>query len=65
MLSFPIGPIVGGYLLDHFWWGSVFLINVPVVVIALVAVAFLLPESALGATGRPSTWPACSSRAPG
>jgi EmrB/QacA subfamily drug resistance transporter len=45
MLSFPIGPIVGGYLLDHFWWGSVFLINVPVVLIALVAVVFLLPES--------------------
>jgi MFS transporter, DHA2 family, multidrug resistance protein len=44
-ISFPIGPIVGGYLLDHFWWGSVFLINVPVVVVALVAVAFLLPES--------------------
>src|SRR6516225_4070526 len=44
-ISFPIGPIVGGYLLDHFWWGSVFLINVPVVLLALVAVAFLLPES--------------------
>jgi DHA2 family multidrug resistance protein-like MFS transporter len=52
MLSFPIGPIVGGYLLDHFWWGSVFLINVPVVVLALVAVAFLLPESRSAA--RPS-----------
>ncbi|HXJ28755.1 MAG TPA: MFS transporter, partial [Streptosporangiaceae bacterium] len=45
MLSFPIGPIVGGYLLDHFWWGSVFLINVPVVVLALIAVVTLLPES--------------------
>jgi len=45
MLSFPIGPILGGYLLDHFWWGSVFLINVPVVVIGLVAVSVLLPES--------------------
>jgi len=45
MLSFPIGPIVGGYLLDHFWWGSVFLINVPVVALALIAVTFLLPES--------------------
>ena len=44
-ISFPIGPIVGGYLLDHFWWGSVFLINVPVVVLALIAVAVLLPES--------------------
>ena len=44
-ISFPIGPIVGGYLLDHFWWGSVFLINVPVVALAVVAVTFLLPES--------------------
>jgi DHA2 family multidrug resistance protein-like MFS transporter len=44
-LGFPIGPILGGWLLDHFWWGSVFLINVPVVVIALIAVAWLMPES--------------------
>src|SRR6266702_1601940 len=44
-ISFPIGPIVGGYLLDHFWWGSVFLINVPVVVLAVIAVALLLPEA--------------------
>src|SRR6202789_977750 len=44
-LSFPIGPLVGGALLDHFWWGSVFLINVPVVAFALIAVAFLMPES--------------------
>ncbi len=44
-LSFPIGPLVGGVLLDRFWWGSVFLINVPVVVVALVAVAILMPES--------------------
>jgi MFS transporter, DHA2 family, multidrug resistance protein len=44
-VSYPIGPILGGFLLDHFWWGSVFLINVPVVAIALVAVARWLPES--------------------
>jgi DHA2 family multidrug resistance protein-like MFS transporter len=44
-LGFPIGPILGGWLLDHFWWGSVFLINVPVVVIAVAAVAWLMPES--------------------
>jgi MFS transporter, DHA2 family, multidrug resistance protein len=44
-ISYPIGPVLGGFLLDHFWWGSVFLINVPVVAIALVAVTFLLPES--------------------
>ncbi|MBV9448008.1 MAG: MFS transporter [Streptosporangiaceae bacterium] len=47
-LSFPIGPVVGGYLLDHFWWGSVFLINVPIVALALIAVIFLLPESRSG-----------------
>jgi MFS transporter, DHA2 family, multidrug resistance protein len=52
MLSFPIGPIVGGYLLDNFWWGSVFLINVPVVLLALAAVVFLLPESR--SSSRPS-----------
>ncbi len=44
-LGFPLGPIVGGWLLDHFWWGSVFLINVPIVVIAVVTVTFLMPES--------------------
>jgi EmrB/QacA subfamily drug resistance transporter len=41
----PLGPIVGGYLLEHFWWGSVFLVNVPVVVVAMVAVGALVPES--------------------
>jgi DHA2 family multidrug resistance protein-like MFS transporter len=44
-LGYPVGPIIGGWLLDHFWWGSVFLINVPVVVIAVIAVIFLMPES--------------------
>ena len=44
-IGYPLGPILGGWLLDTFWWGSVFLINVPVVVIALVAVALLMPES--------------------
>ncbi len=41
----PLGPLVGGYLLRHFWWGSIFLVNVPVVVVALVAIAALVPES--------------------
>jgi MFS transporter, DHA2 family, multidrug resistance protein len=44
-LGFPLGPLLGGWLLDNFWWGSVFLINVPVVVLALVAAASLMPES--------------------
>jgi MFS family permease len=45
MLGYPLGPVVGGWLLDHFWWGSVFLINVPVAAVALGAIAFLMPES--------------------
>ncbi|MGW7433179.1 DHA2 family efflux MFS transporter permease subunit [Streptomyces sp. NPDC054861] len=45
MLAYPLGPILGGYLLNDFWWGSVFLINVPVVILAFLAVAAWLPES--------------------
>jgi EmrB/QacA subfamily drug resistance transporter len=44
-LGLPLGPIVGGWLLENYWWGSVFLINVPVVLVALIAAAVLLPES--------------------
>src|SRR5664279_2325379 len=44
-LALPLGPIVGGYVLSHFWWGWVFLMNVPVVVIGLVAVLILVPQS--------------------
>ena len=39
-----IGPLVGGALLEHFWWGSVFLIGVPVMVLLLVLGPVLLPE---------------------
>ena len=44
-LALPIGPIIGGWLLSHVWWGWVFLMNVPVVVLGLIAVAVLVPES--------------------
>jgi len=44
-LGLPLGPMVGGWLLDHFWWGSVFLINVPMVAIGITACVFLLPET--------------------
>jgi EmrB/QacA subfamily drug resistance transporter len=44
-LALPIGPILGGWLLSHVWWGWVFLMNIPVVVIGLVATAALVPES--------------------
>lgn len=39
------GPLVGGVLLEHFWWGSVFVINLPVMMLLLVTGAWLLPES--------------------
>lgn len=40
-----LGPIAGGFLLEHFWWGSVFLMAVPVLIPLLVFGAFLIPES--------------------
>ncbi|MGD0981242.1 MAG: MFS transporter [Solirubrobacteraceae bacterium] len=43
-LAMPIGPILGGWLLTNFWWGWVFLVNVPVALIGLAAAAVLLPE---------------------
>ncbi|GAA0565750.1 DHA2 family efflux MFS transporter permease subunit [Paractinoplanes ferrugineus] len=44
-LGIPLGPLLGGWLLDNFWWGSVFLINVPLIAIALLAVTLWVPES--------------------
>jgi EmrB/QacA subfamily drug resistance transporter len=40
-----IGPVLGGLLLDHFWWGSVFLINVPIVAVGALLVLLIVPES--------------------
>ncbi|QFG23108.1 MFS transporter [Actinomadura sp. WMMB 499] len=39
------GPVIGGVLLEHFWWGSLFLINIPVMLLLLVTAPFLLGES--------------------
>lgn len=44
-ISLPIGPILGGWLLTNFWWGWIFLINVPIVILDIIAVIILLPES--------------------
>src|SRR6476469_3133609 len=40
-----IGPVASGWLLGHFWYGSVFLVNVPIVLLALVSGYFLIPKS--------------------
>ncbi|MER6524540.1 MFS transporter [Streptomyces sp. NPDC001508] len=44
-LAIAIGPITGGALLDHFWWGSVFLVNVPIVILAVALMIWLVPDS--------------------
>ena len=47
------GPVIGGLLLDQFWWGSVFLVNVPVVALGVLLGLRTIPESRAPATGRP------------
>ncbi|MEU7360966.1 MULTISPECIES: MFS transporter [Streptomyces] len=44
-LGFAGGPLIGGFVLDHFWWGAIFLVNIPVAALGLVAVVALVPES--------------------
>ncbi|MCW8383350.1 MFS transporter [Streptomyces justiciae] len=44
-LGFACGPLLGGFMLDHFWWGAIFLINLPVAAVGLVAAVTLVPES--------------------
>lgn len=44
-LGFACGPLIGGFMLNHFWWGAIFLINLPVAALGLVAVVVLVPES--------------------
>ncbi|WP_405821344.1 MFS transporter [Streptomyces sp. NBC_00838] len=52
-LGFAAGPLLGGFVLDRFWWGAIFLINIPVVVIGLAAVVALVPESMSNQGARP------------
>ncbi|MGW0968503.1 MFS transporter [Streptomyces sp. NPDC002516] len=40
-----VGPLLGGFLLEHFWWGSVFLVNIPLMIVSLPIGRLLLPES--------------------
>ncbi len=45
MVGVVAGPTIGGVLLEHFWWGSIFLINVPIAVAAIIGTIALIPES--------------------
>jgi EmrB/QacA subfamily drug resistance transporter len=51
-LGLGLGPISGGLLLEHFWWGSVFIVNVPIVIAGLVLGYALVPESRDPSQGR-------------
>ncbi|MGA0878021.1 MAG: MFS transporter, partial [Ilumatobacteraceae bacterium] len=51
-MAVAFGPVAGGFLLEHFWWGSVFLINIPIVVVALLIGHRLIPESREAHRGR-------------
>src|SRR5215469_15712083 len=51
-VAIAVGPIAGGLLLDHFWWGSVFLINVPLTAIGIAAIVAIVPESKSPNPGR-------------
>ncbi|WP_406397040.1 MFS transporter [Streptomyces uncialis] len=52
MAGTALGPVVGGLLLEHYWWGSVFVLGVPVMLVMLVAAPFLLPEYRAPRTGK-------------
>ncbi|MCF2707039.1 MFS transporter [Arcanobacterium haemolyticum] len=49
IIGASLGPIVGGLLLEHFWWGSIFVINVPIVLIAIVGTVLYAPRERLSA----------------
>src|SRR5262249_57712302 len=51
-LGVAIGPVAGGWLLAHFSWGSIFLVNLPIVAVALVAGYWLVPASRAPHAGR-------------
>jgi EmrB/QacA subfamily drug resistance transporter len=51
-VAVALGPVTGGFLLEHFWWGSVFIVNVPIVIVAIAAGRVLVPTSKDPATPR-------------
>jgi EmrB/QacA subfamily drug resistance transporter len=44
-LGVAVGPLAGGWLIEHFWWGSIFLVNVPLIVVAVAATVAIVPNT--------------------
>ena len=63
-MAVAAGPITGGWLLEHFWWGSVFFVNVPVVIAVVIATWFVVPESREHDVAAPRLAPASFCRSP-
>jgi len=55
-IGVSLGPILGGWLLAHFWWGSVFLVNVPIAALGLAASIWFVPDSKNPRSRRPDPW---------
>lgn len=54
-IGIALGPIAGGAMLEVFWWGSIFLINVPIVILGLILVRSFVPESKVGNGEKPDS----------
>ena len=50
-MAVAFGPVAGGFLLEHFWWGSVFMVNLPIAIVTLVVGSRILPDSRGGESG--------------
>jgi len=51
-LGVAIGPVAGGWLLAHYWWGSVFLVNVPIAIVGVLCALWIVPDSKNPASGQ-------------
>lgn len=52
-LGIALGPVAGGWLLERYWWGSIFLVNVPIAILTLLAGFLFVPDSRDPSAGRP------------